>query len=393
MRFMMQDCILAEGEICTAGSRMLRNFKAPYSATAYERCLEAGMQFAGLTTPDEFCVDSLFEDAGGHSDSASHSGSLSDSQCGSCPDGSGQGQDETQDASVAALLSGECDAVLCNDLFGKLRRQAPHNGLVYIHPAYGTVSRHGLIPAASSMDQIGVLSRSLDSGLAALSAISGHDPKDGTSLPQTAYRYSAGKPQATAVGVPGTLFDDLHNAALSGDLPADIGFPEGIKPIAIDLEYFRLLPYVFYILSAAEICNNATRYDGVKFGYRAEGATGIEDLYVRSRTEGFGRDMKLASVVGCMALSEEHYGALYDKSMQIRRLAQEHYSALLARTGIIALPTRLGGCGKLKQSALYALPALCGFASMAARYKNAAVQFICKRGDEDAMFSLAGGAS
>jgi aspartyl-tRNA(Asn)/glutamyl-tRNA(Gln) amidotransferase subunit A len=190
---------------------------------------------------------------------------------------------------------------------------------------------------------------------------------------------------------------------LPGALPMDVRLPGNVKRVTIELKYIDLLPQAFYILCAAEICNNATRYDGVKFGYRAEGADGIEDLYTRSRADGLGKDIKLASIVGCMALSKEHYGALYHKSMQIRRLAQEHYLNLFEEADAIALPSRLAGRGKFEQLALYTLPAMGGFASISLPCKEPGgndsgsespgaqlgAQLICKRGNEGAMFALA----
>ncbi|MCL2338288.1 MAG: amidase family protein, partial [Firmicutes bacterium] len=157
----------------------------------------------------------------------------------------------------------------------------------------------------------------------------------------------------------------------------------------VELKYFDVLAQVFYILGTAEISNNTTRYDGVKFGYRAENVDGINDLYIRSRTEGFGRDMQLASIVGCMVLSQEHYDDLYHKAMQIRRLTRDYYAGQLAEIDALALPVKLDSGGKYEQSALYALSALGGFPSLALPYKDTPVQFIGKRGGEDALFTLA----
>ena len=127
----------------------------------------------------------------------------------------------------------------------------------------------------------------------------------------------------------------------------------------------------------------------MKFGYRAEDAGNLEELYVKSRSEGFGRDIQLASVMGCMVLSHEHYDGLYYKSMQIRRLVKEYYAGLLEKVDAIALPVKLDGRGKYEQAALFALPLLGGFACVSVPYKNNCVQFVCARGKENAMFSLA----
>ena len=342
MRFMMQDSIMAAGQLCTGGSKMLYNFKAPFSATVYERCLKSGLEFVGLTIPAEFGIDNLFDE-----------------------------RDE-RDNAINAVLENKCDAVLCNDIFGRLRRQAPQNGLIYIHPAYGTVSRFGLMPSVSSMDQIGVLCRSLKEGLELLSVISGHDENDGTSLPTASYCYNMKEKKAAEVAA-GT---------------ASLSVPVNVTA-EIEMKYLEQLAPVFYILASAEISNNTTRYDGVKFGYRAEDADEIEDLYLRSRTDTFGRDLKLISLVGCMVLTQEHYDSLYHKAMQIRRLTRGYYAKVLSSADVIALSAMASTDGKFEQTALYALPALGGFACISLQYKDSAVQFICKHGQENAMFALA----
>ena len=342
MRFMMQDSIMVAGQICTGGSKMLHNFKAPFSATVYEKCRKNGMEFSGLTLPSEFSIDSLFDES------------------------------DPRDDAITAILENRCDAVLCNDVFGKLRRQAPQNGLIYIHPAYGTVSRFGLMPTVSSMDQIGVLCRTLNEGLELLSIISGHDENDGTSLPAVSYRFHADEKKETPT---------IGKASPS--------LPLISSATGIELKYSELFAPVFYILATAELSNNTTRYDGVKFGYRAEGVDEIDDLYLKSRSDSFGRDLQLASLVGCMVLSHEHYDNLYHKAMQIRRLVHDHYSEILASIDAVALPTKSDVDTKFEQAALYALPTLGGFACISLPYRDGTVQFICRHGQENTMFALA----
>ena len=317
MKFMMQDNIMVKGLPCTAGSRMLEGFAAPFSATVYEKCVAAGLEFAGHVVGDELGIARLFD----------HS------------------QKEETDPAVTAILERRCDAVLCNDIFGKLRRQGPQNGLTYVHPAYGTVSRYGLVATVSSMDQIGVLCRTVEDAAAVLNVISGHDPRDGTTLLP-----NAGPLQETTVA--GSEFcSNMHPS----------------------------LPFsVFYILAAAEICNNTTRFDGVKFGYHAE-AKGLEEVYVRSRSEGMGRDLQLASLVGCMVLSKTHYNGLYDKAMRVRCMLKDSYNALLDENNMDAL----GALG------FFAIPALCGLAAISMPGKNVGAQLVCRHGQENAMFARA----
>ncbi|MBE5948500.1 MAG: hypothetical protein E7261_05655 [Lachnospiraceae bacterium] len=343
MKFMMHDDIMVAGKVCTGGSKFLAGFKSPLSARVYEKCLAHDMEFEGFLTPDEFSIDNLFDE-----------------------------KDEL-DSAVVALTEGKCDVVLCNDVFGKLRRQAPANGLIYIHPSYGTVSRFGLMQGVASMDQIGILCRNLEEGIEVLNVISGHDVSDGTSLPAATYAYAAKADKAVKVVADSKTF------------------PVEIEAGNIEMKYADCFAQIFYILGSAEICNNTNRYDGVKFGYRAEDVNGINDLYVRSRTESFGRNLQLASIAGCMVLSKEYYDGLYNKSMQIRRLVKDYYTEILDNADVIALPAKMDGATKYEQVALYALAPLCGFASVSMLYNNKPTQFICKRNGENAMFALAQG--
>lgn len=341
MKFMMHDDIMVADKVCTGGSKFLAGFKSPLSAKVYEKCLAHGMEFEGFVIPDEFSIDNLFDE-----------------------------KDEL-DAAITALLDNKCDVVLCNDVFGKIRRQAPANGLIYIHPSYGTVSRFGLMQGIASMDQIGILCRNLEDGIEVLNVISGHDASDGTSLPAESYSYEAKADKAVKAVADSKIF------------------PVDVEADDIEMKYADCFSQIFYILGSAEICNNTNRYDGVKFGYRAEDVNGINDLYVKSRTESFGRDLQLASLAGCMVLSKEYYDDLYNKSMQIRRLVRDYYADVLDNADVIALPAKLEGKTKYEQMAIYALAPLCGFASISMLYNNSATQFICKRNGENKMFALA----
>ena len=329
MKFMMQSCIMVADKVCDGGSKILENFVSPLSATAYEKCVAAGMEFAGLVNPSEFGTDSLFAES-------------SDS-----------------DEAISAVLEGKCDVVLCNDVYGKIVRAAAMNGLVFVQGAYGTISRFGIMQTVSSMDRVGVLCKNAEDGAKVLSIISGKDEKDGSMLDVASYEYSCKVDRAPKV-------------------------VEGGK----DMEYFDLLPAVFYTLATAELCNNTNRYDGVKFGYRAENINGINDLYLKSRTEGLGFDIQIASMVGCMVLAKENYEKWYYKAMQLRRMIRDHYTALLSDADVLVLSAKCDCGDKFKQVALYALAPLCGFFSVAANLDGKPVQLICKRGNENMVFSM-----
>jgi aspartyl-tRNA(Asn)/glutamyl-tRNA(Gln) amidotransferase subunit A len=194
--------------------------------------------------------------------------------------------------------------LLCNDDFGHIRILAAKRGLYTLRPTYGTVSRYGLIPTACSMDQICIVCGDLAEGFSLLEKIAGKDEKDGAMFPETNCRYD--KPDAPV---------RLHEGALP---------------------YAELYQSVLNILAFAEISGNLSRYDGVKLGFRAEGYTGLDGMYIKTRSEGFGLAAKLAVLMGCLVLSKEHYDALYDKAMRIRRLIRE--SLPFDRFDVLALP-------------------------------------------------------
>ncbi len=329
MKFMMQSCLMVKDAVCDGGSKILEGFKSPLSATAYEKCVAAGMEFMGLVTPFEFGIDSLFCD---------------------CPD---------KDEAIDALLEGKCDVVLCNDVYGKMSRMAAVNGLYYIAGAYGTVSRFGIMQTVSSTDRVGVLCKKAEDGIKVLETISGKDEKDGSMLDVEKYDYSAKCDKVVAV-----------------------------KAENVEMKYFDLLPAVFYTLASAELCNNTNRYDGVKFGYRAPEINGINDLYLKSRTAGLGKDVQIASMVGCMVLAKENYEKWYYKAMQLRRMIRDYYSSLLTDADVLVLSAKCDCGDKFRQLALYALAPLCGFASAAATVDGKAVILVCKQGKENAMFSM-----
>ena len=329
MKFMMQSCLMVKDTVCDGGSKILEGFKSPLSATAYEKCVAAGMEFLGLITPYEFGIDSLF--------------------C-TCSD---------KDEAIDALLDGKCDVVLCNDVYGKISRMAAVNGLYYIAGAYGTVSRFGIMQTVSSTDRVGVLCKKAEDGIKVLELISGKDEKDGSMLDIEKYDYSAKCDNVKAL----TAEDE-------------------------EMKYFDLLPAVFYTLATAELCNNTNRYDGVKFGYRATDVKDLNDLYLRSRTEGLSKDVQIASMVGCMVLAKENYEKWYYKAMQLRRMIRDYYSAMLDDADVLVIPAKCDCGDKFRQVALYALAPLCGFASVAATVDCKAVQLITKRGKENAMFSM-----
>jgi len=275
----IQNSIMQKGQPATADSMMLESFTAPLTATVIERLESAGVQIAGRIKTSEFGVNGLFGTQG--DGSLVFSGTLSD-----------RNSDillRTQEnrPPVFCFANGEADFALCNDYTGAISQAAAGQGLYYIHPTYGSVSRYGLIPSVTSMDQIGVLCKSPEVGLHVLGIITGFDPRDGVMV--------EGKLQIT-------------------------NYKSQIKKGGFESGYLEILPQIMQVLCCAELSNNISRYDGIKFGHRAKGYSGLRELYTKSRTEAFGEDVKLASVIGAMVLSQENYMRYYDKAMRLRRL-------------------------------------------------------------------------
>ena len=340
----IEDSIMQKGEPVTAGSKILEGFVSPITATVVDKLLSGGFKIAGRTTMDEFGIPALFD-----------------------------GNPDAVSGAVAAVADGKAEFALCNDLFGTYRRQAAEAGLCYIHPTYGTVSRFGLIPMASSMDQIGVVCRDMAKGFELLSLIAGKDEGDGAMFPEKTYDYSGGRTDIT-VGIPDFLRDNEAVRPLAGKfVSADIG-----------LKYFDVCRQVMYILACAEISNNINRYDGIKFGFRAPGYKGVDDLYVKTRTEGFGPETKLAAIMGSMVLSQAQYEPYYEKAMKLRRLIRD--SLKFDKYDVIALPCEISG-DSYENLSLYALAALAGLPSISFEYEGRGIQLIAGAKNENLLKS------
>jgi len=198
---------------------------------------------------------------------------------------------------VDSVADGEADFALCNDYTGAISYTAASRGLFHIHPTYGTVSRYGLIPSVTSMDQIGIVCRTPIDGFSALKIIAGYDPKDGAMLPSQSPPVSQDQPLAPN-----------H---------------QQIRKTDIEPKYSEIYTQIIQILCSAELSKNISRYDGIKIGQRAKEYNGLHELYTKSRTEAFGADIKLAAILGAMVLSQENYARYYDKAMRLRRLIRD----------------------------------------------------------------------
>ena len=355
----LEDSIMHKGYPVTAGSKILDNFISPLDATVIERLEAAGIIILGKTKMDEFGAAGLFEESGS---------------------GSGNQNTEFRSGAVCAVADGAATFALCNDYTGAVSCEAAARGLYYIHPTYGTVSRYGLVHAVPSMDQIGVVCKTPVDGLRALSIIAGHDAKDGAMFPDMGQDQGV-RDQHTKdachlrAGVPANVLARVSN---SSDV---YEFAKNFDTIEFELKHFDVYTQVMQILCSAELSNNTTRYDGIKFGYRAEGYKNLHELYTKSRTEAFGAGVKLASIIGSMVLSQENYLRYYDKAMRIRRLIKE--SLEFGKYDVIVMPAgEPSAC-----LALNALPRLCGLPAVTAPFKGGGVTLIGDTNCENVLFS------
>ena len=346
----LRDDIMRKGSPATAGSKILENFISPFDATVVTRLLDNGIVIAGKTKMNEFGIDRISADS---------------------PDDISE--------SIKVVADNVAAFCLCNDVFGKSRRQAAEQGVFYIHPTYGTVSRFGLIPLVSSMDQIGVACKNLSDGFKLLSAIAGNDVNDGAMFPEKNYSY-AGANKKITLGVPSSVIKRANENVQNSIR----GFAEKFNSVEIELDYFDAYKQTMYILCCAEISNNINRYDGIKFGYRASGYRGLNDLYVNTRTESFGLETKLAAVMGSMVLSQDQYVPYYEKAMKVRRLIKE--SLRFDEYDVIALPTAIGE-NPYENLSLFAFAPLAGLPSISFSYQGEGIQLIANAKNENALIT------
>lgn len=315
----VEDTILVKGVPATAGSRMLENFKPLFSAQAVEALEKAGYTIAGKTNVGEFGLDLVGE--------TSYFGANEE-------DGRLVG------ASASLVASGEVKAALAVDLNGAPRRAAALSGVDFIKPTYGTVSRYGVIACACSGETVGVTAKDAEGLKEILSAVAGHDPKDGTSLKAEKYEYSLSENVAgMKIGIIKELYD-AADSAVKAKIDAYTGKlkKKGAEVCEISLDIAKDISTAWQILMSAETCNNLSRFDGVKYGYRAEGYKNIDELYVKSRTESFGFLTKATVIYGSDVLSKGKYDSCYDKSLRIRRIAVDRMKEIFSSLDAVLAP-------------------------------------------------------
>ncbi len=326
----VKDVICVKGRRVTCGSRMLESFEAPYDATVIEKLRKADAVVIGKTNMDEFAM--------GSSNENSAFGPVKN-PCDPerVPGGSSGG-------SAAAVAAGLAMTALGTDTGGSIRQPAALCGVVGLKPTYGRVSRYGLVAFASSFDQIGPFADSVREAADVLSAIAGHDPKDSTSADIPVPDYAAfltGTVSGLRVGIPKEYFPPGLDPEIREAVMKKVGLLEkaGASVMEVSLPHTDYTIATYYILTMAEASSNLARYDGARYGRRAPGVKDLQDLYVRSRSEGFGDEVKRRIMLGTYVLSSGYYDAYYRKGQKVRRLIRDDFDRAFRDVDLLVTPT------------------------------------------------------
>lgn len=325
-----KDIFCTSGAKTSCGSRMLDNFDAPYDATVVTKLDEAGTVMLGKANMDEFAM--------GSSNENSYYGPVRNPwDTSTVPGGSSGGSA----ASVAARL---CAAATGTDTGGSIRQPAAFCGITGLKPTYGRVSRWGMIAFASSLDQGGPMARTAEDAAMLLQVMAGFDPKDSTSVEEEVPDYSAGLTdslQGLRIGLPKEYFGEGLDSGIADLIDAAVEElrKRGAEVKEVSLPNTELAVPAYYVVAPAECSSNLSRFDGVRYGYRCEDPKDLEDLYKRSRGEGFGAEVKRRIMVGTYALSAGYYDAYYLKAQQVRRLISDDFKKVFEEVDVIAGPT------------------------------------------------------
>ena len=326
----LKDVLCVRDVVSTAGSKILKGFSPPYSATVVERLEAEGAVFLGKTNCDEFAMGSSNENSGYW---PVHNPWALDR----VPGGSSGG-------SAAAVASGEAIGALGSDTGGSIRQPAALTGIVGFKPTYGRVSRYGLIAFASSLDQIGPMTKDVADSAILLQAVAGHDPRDSTSSPRPVPDYLStlrNGVKGMRLGVPKEYFVAGMEPAVEQAVRDAIRLLEqqGASIEEVSLPHSDVALPAYYIIAPAEASSNLARYDGVRYGFQAEGAKNLIEQYMLTRQQGFGPEVKRRIVLGTYALSSGYYDAYYLQAQKVRTLiiddfkrAFERVDALLGAT-------------------------------------------------------------
>jgi aspartyl-tRNA(Asn)/glutamyl-tRNA(Gln) amidotransferase subunit A len=326
----IKDNICVRGMQTSCGSRILGPYHPPYNATAIERLLDAGAVIMGKTNCDEFAM--------GSSNENSAFGPVKNPwDTSRVPGGSSGG-------SAAAVAAGIVPVALGSDTGGSVRQPASLCGVIGVKPTYGRVSRYGLVAFGSSLDQIGVFARNAIDAATVLQVIAGRDPHDATTADVPVPNYIGeteknlnGLRIGVARALLGEGLDDEVRAAIENSIDAYRAL--GAEIVEVDLPHAKYAIAVYYIIATAEASSNLARYDGVRYGFRAEEAPALRDMYRKTRDEGFGAEVKRRIMLGTYVLSAGYYDAYYLKAQKVRTLIKRDFANAFSRCDAVLTPT------------------------------------------------------
>jgi aspartyl-tRNA(Asn)/glutamyl-tRNA(Gln) amidotransferase subunit A len=312
----IKDLLNVEGQPCTCSSRILEGYRSPYDATVIARLRAAGAVFLGRTNMDEFAMGSSTENS-------AFQVTRNPADLERVPGGSSGG-------SAAALAAGEAIATLGTDTGGSIRQPAAFCGCTGLKPTYGRVSRYGLTAFASSLDQIGPMTKTVEDAAVLLGVMAGADPMDSTSLAMPVPDYTASLHEdlkGIRLGLPREYFVDGMDTAVRDSVEAAVETCRslGAEITPVSLPHTQYAIAVYYIIATAEASANLARFDGVRYGHRADGATDPIDMYGKTRAQGFGAEVKRRIILGTYVLSSGYYDAYYLKAQKVRTLIRRDF--------------------------------------------------------------------
>lgn len=326
----IKDNIVTDGVKTTCASKMLENFVPPYDATVIERLKEEGAIIIGKTNMDEFAMGSSTENSAFKT--TKNPWDLS-----KVPGGSSGG-------SAAAVAAKQAPIALGSSTGGSIRQPASFCGVVGIKPTYGLVSRYGLIAFASSLDQIGPLCQDVEDCAIALNTLVGYDPKDSTSVKREKVNYKdalVNDVKGMKIALPKEYFDERIDDKIKNKVYEAVKTLENLGAVVeeVSLPHSEYALAAYYIIAPCEASSNLARFDGIRYGYRAKNYDSLEDLYIKSRSEGFGEEVKRRIMLGTYALSSGYYDAYYKKAQKVRTLIKEDFDKVFEKYDVIISPT------------------------------------------------------
>lgn len=326
----IKDNICTKGDITSCASKMLYNFKSPYDATVIKKMEAAGLIPCGKVNMDEFAMGSTTE-------TSIYGATKNPWDISRVPGGSSGG-------SAAAVAAQECIISLGSDTGGSIRQPAAFCGVTGLKPTYGAVSRYGLIAYASSLDQIGPIGRNVADVAAMFSVISGRDEKDATSVDTAPFTLSdiqnARDLNGKKIGIPSDYFGEGINEEVAKSV---MNAAEALKSLGAEIEEFPMpiakyaIP-TYYIIACAEASSNLSRFDGVKYGYKSADAKNLRDVYFKSRSEGFGAEVKKRIMLGNFVLSSGYFDAYYKKALKAKGLIVQAFNEAFEKYDYILGP-------------------------------------------------------